>query len=129
MQRDLSTIETLCEAMTDDLKASVEKLFNVAEKDKEKTDKLMNLVEDRIKFVSEESKNYWSPNINYDKCNNCKECLKFCSKVYYFNNKENKLEIKSENCKLLCKNCQNICKYDAISLPNRQEMLEYFYIE
>lgn len=129
MQRDLSTMETLFEAMTDDLKAKLEKLFNVAEKDKEKTDKLINLVEDRIKFVSEESKNYWFPNINYDKCNTCKKCLEFCNKVYHFNNEKNRVEIKAENCKLLCKSCQNVCKYDAINLPNRQDMLEYFYIE
>ncbi|RXI44786.1 hypothetical protein DP145_10785 [Clostridium tetani] len=129
LPKDLSTMEALFEAMTDDLKSNVEKLFNVAEKDKEKTAQLIELVKDRIKFVSEESKKYWKPSINYKKCENCKECMNFCSKVYCFNNKKNKIEIKGENCELLCKSCQTVCKHNAIDLPNRKDMLEYFYIE
>ena len=129
MQKDLSKMETLFQAMTDNIKANLEKLFNVAENDKKKTDQLMELVKDRIKFVSEESKSYWKPCINYDACKNCKECVKFCSNVYYFNNEKNKVEIKGENCELLCKDCQDICKYNAIDLQSRVDMLDYFYIE
>lgn len=129
MTKDLSIMETLFQAMTDDMRANIEKLFNIAEKDKEKTAQLMNLVEHRIKFVSIESKRYWKPIINYSRCDKCKKCIEVCSKVYYFNNEKNRVEIKGENCELLCKDCQNVCKQDAIDLPNRKDMLDYFYIE
>jgi hypothetical protein len=43
-------METLFQAMTDDMRANIEKLFNIAEKDKEKTAQLMNLVEHKICF-------------------------------------------------------------------------------
>nr|WP_319488646.1 ferredoxin family protein [uncultured Caproiciproducens sp.] len=66
----------------------------------------------------------WSPRIDYDKCNNCMECVKFCPhNVYEVNeNAERKLIVKNpNNCVVFCRACGKACGLDAIDFPNKTE--------
>lgn len=66
----------------------------------------------------------WSPRIDYDKCNDCMECVKFCPhNVYEVNeNAERKLIVKNpNNCVVFCRACGKACGLDAIEFPNKNE--------
>ncbi|MFX1457430.1 MAG: ferredoxin family protein [Promethearchaeota archaeon] len=67
----------------------------------------------------------WWPTIDYEKCNFCMECEKFCPhQVYERTNDENiKLVVKSKyNCVVFCRACANACAPDALTFPNKQEI-------
>lgn len=66
----------------------------------------------------------WSPRIDYDKCNNCMECVKFCPHNVYEVNEdaERKLIVKNpNNCVVFCRACGKACGLDAIDFPNKNE--------
>lgn len=66
----------------------------------------------------------WSPRIDYDKCNNCMECVKFCPHNVYAVNEdaERKLIVKNpNNCVVFCRACGKACGLDAIDFPNKSE--------
>ncbi|MBE6831514.1 MAG: ferredoxin family protein [Ruminococcaceae bacterium] len=66
----------------------------------------------------------WSPRIDYDKCNNCMECVKFCPHNVYEVNEdaERKLIVKNpNNCVVFCRACGKACGLDAIDFPNKTE--------
>jgi len=66
----------------------------------------------------------WSPRIDYSKCNNCMECVKFCPhKVYEVReNEEKKLVVKNpDNCVVFCRACGKTCGLDALSFPDKIE--------
>ncbi|MHA1300495.1 MAG: 4Fe-4S dicluster domain-containing protein [Candidatus Helarchaeota archaeon] len=67
----------------------------------------------------------WWPTIDYDKCNFCMECDKFCPhNVYERRENENKkLIIKNPyNCVVFCRACSKTCALDALSFPNKREI-------
>jgi NAD-dependent dihydropyrimidine dehydrogenase PreA subunit len=66
----------------------------------------------------------WSPRIDYDKCNYCMECVKFCPhKVYEVReNEDKKLVVKNpDNCVVFCRACGKTCGVDALSFPDKVE--------
>jgi len=66
----------------------------------------------------------WSPRIDYDKCNYCMECVKFCPHdVYEVKEGEGKkLIVKNpNNCVVFCRACGKTCGVDALSFPNKGE--------
>jgi len=66
----------------------------------------------------------WSPRIDYDKCNYCMECVKFCPHDVYEvrENEEKKLIVKNpNNCVVFCRACGKTCGVDALSFPNKNE--------
>lgn len=70
----------------------------------------------------------WSPRIDYDKCNYCMECVKFCPhKVFEVNeDAEQKLFVKNpNNCVVFCRACSKTCGLDAIDFPNKNETIAH----
>lgn len=66
----------------------------------------------------------WSPRIDYDKCDYCMECVKFCPHNVYEvrENEEKKLIVKNpNNCVVFCRACGKTCGVDALSFPNKNE--------
>lgn len=66
----------------------------------------------------------WSPRIDYDKCNDCMECVKFCPhKVYEVKEEgEHLLVVQNpSNCVVFCRACGKACGEDAITFPNKSE--------
>lgn len=67
----------------------------------------------------------WSPRIDYDKCNYCMECVKFCPHDVYEvrEDEDKKLIVKNpNNCVVFCRACGKTCGLDAISFPNKAEV-------
>ena len=66
----------------------------------------------------------WSPRIDYELCNNCMECVKFCPHQVYEvkENEEKKVLVKNaDNCVVFCRACGKACGIDAITFPNKGE--------
>jgi NAD-dependent dihydropyrimidine dehydrogenase PreA subunit len=66
----------------------------------------------------------WSPRIDYDKCNNCMECVEFCPHNVFEvrNDGEKKLIVKHpENCVVFCRACSKTCGPDALAFPDKGE--------
>lgn len=67
----------------------------------------------------------WSPRIDYKKCNNCMECVKFCPHNVYAvdENAEKKLRVMNpNNCVVFCRACGKACGVDAITFPDKGEV-------
>jgi len=67
----------------------------------------------------------WSPTIDYDKCNYCMECVKFCPHQVYEvrESEEKKFIVKNkDNCVVFCRACGKTCGVDAITFPNKSEI-------
>ncbi|MHC9540081.1 MAG: ferredoxin family protein [Vulcanimicrobiota bacterium] len=66
----------------------------------------------------------WYPVIDYDKCNFCMECDKFCPhKVYERQEGDRKLIVKNrDNCVVFCRACSKTCEPDALSFPDKKEI-------
>lgn len=70
----------------------------------------------------------WSPRIDFDKCDYCMECVKFCPhEVFEVNEEaERKLAVKNpHNCVVFCRACSNACGPDAIEFPNKSETTKH----
>lgn len=64
----------------------------------------------------------WSPTLDYDKCNYCMECVKFCPHQVYEvrETEEKKLIVKNpDNCVVFCRACGKTCGVDAITFPDK----------
>ena len=69
----------------------------------------------------------WSPRIEYDKCNYCMECVKFCPHQVFEvrENDEKKLIVKNpDNCVVFCRACGKTCGVDALSFPDKGETIK-----
>ena len=67
----------------------------------------------------------WWPTIDYDKCNFCMECDKFCPHNVYekIEDQEKKLTIKNPyNCVVFCRACAKACALDALTFPDKREI-------
>jgi len=70
----------------------------------------------------------WYPKINYDKCDLCDsdpQCLKFCPhRVYAVKGQPKKLVVENpNNCVVFCRSCRRVCAPDALSFPEKKEVL------
>ncbi|WKY48087.1 ferredoxin family protein [Eubacteriaceae bacterium ES3] len=66
----------------------------------------------------------WCPTIDYDKCNDCMDCVEFCPhKVFEVRENETpKLIVKNpKNCVVFCRACSKTCGLDALSFPDKNE--------
>ncbi len=75
------------------------------------------------------SKIPWYPTIDTKKCNQCEgdpQCLKFCPHGVFEHNKEKKeFIIKNKfNCVVFCRACTKVCAADALSFPEKKEILK-----
>lgn len=71
----------------------------------------------------------WWPRIDTDKCDGCSgeyDCLKFCPhRVYRPLKNPARIEVENPyNCVVFCKACQKMCPQDAISFPEKSEILK-----
>ena len=68
----------------------------------------------------------WFPTIDYNKCDFCMECDKFCPhQVYERREGEVKLVVAHpEHCVVFCRACANTCGPDALSFPKKPETIE-----
>jgi NAD-dependent dihydropyrimidine dehydrogenase PreA subunit len=70
----------------------------------------------------------WSPRIDYDKCNYCMECVKFCPHDVFGvdESADKKFVVKNpNNCVVFCRACGKACGLDAISFPSKNETTAY----
>ena len=66
----------------------------------------------------------WSPRIDFTKCNDCMECVKFCPHQVFEvdENAKPKLKVKNpNNCVVFCRACAKTCGPDAITFPDKTE--------
>ena len=60
----------------------------------------------------------WFPVIDYDRCTNCMQCLKFCLFDVYGVDAEQKITVQNQdNCKTDCPACSRVCPEVAILFP------------
>lgn len=66
----------------------------------------------------------WSPRIDYDKCNYCMECVKFCPHNVYEVRPDEEIGLIVQNplnCVVFCRACGKTCGPDALSFPDKME--------
>ena len=66
----------------------------------------------------------WWPTIDYNKCNFCMECTKFCPHNVFktTNDEKKKLIVQNPyNCVVFCRACAKTCAPDALSFPDKKE--------
>ncbi|NHJ38644.1 MAG: ferredoxin family protein [Asgard group archaeon] len=69
----------------------------------------------------------WWPTIDYDKCNYCMECDKFCPhKVFKKQEEQDKKLIveNPNNCVVFCRACAKLCEPDALAFPDKKEITQ-----
>ncbi len=71
----------------------------------------------------------WYPTIDTKKCNQCDgdpQCLRFCPHgVFEYNKEKKEFIIKNKNnCVVMCRSCRVVCAVEAISFPNKKEILK-----
>jgi len=74
------------------------------------------------------SKIPWYPRIDTQKCNQCDEdpqCLRFCPHgVFEYNKEKKEFIVKNpDNCVVFCRACKKVCAADALSFPEKKEIL------
>jgi len=68
----------------------------------------------------------WYPEIDYEKCNYCMDCVKVCPHNVFEcrESEEKKLVVaNTENCVVFCKACAKVCGPDALSFPDNKQIL------
>jgi len=71
----------------------------------------------------------WWPSIDNERCDGCSgeyDCLKFCPhQVYKPLTNPAKISVENRyNCVVFCQACKKMCPKDAISFPQKAEMLK-----
>lgn len=60
----------------------------------------------------------WFPVIDYDRCENCEQCLNFCLFGVYEFSEQGRVEVRNPaNCKTNCPACARACPHSAIIFP------------
>ncbi len=68
----------------------------------------------------------WFPTIDYDKCNYCMECDKFCPHRVFERreSEERKLVVANpNNCVVFCRACAKTCGPDALAFPEKPAII------
>ena len=64
----------------------------------------------------------WFPVIDYDRCQNCRQCQQFCLFGVYATNGNGRVSVvRPEKCKTNCPACARICPHAAIIFPKFDE--------
>ena len=67
----------------------------------------------------------WFPTINYEKCNNCGDCVTFCAHGVYEKGEEKILIVKPKNCVVFCQACLKMCPIEgAMIFQPKKEVLK-----
>ena len=71
----------------------------------------------------------WWPEVDTSKCDGCAgefDCLKFCPHQVYKPSADSKfIEVENKfNCVVFCRACQKMCPKDALSFPDKSEILK-----
>ena len=71
----------------------------------------------------------WWPSIDLDSCDGCSgkyDCLKFCPhRVYKPLTNPSRIEVENPyNCVVFCQACKKMCPKNAISFPQKSEVLK-----
>lgn len=71
----------------------------------------------------------WWPNVDTTKCDGCSgefDCLKFCPHQVYKPLADQKLiDVENKfNCVVFCRACQKMCPKDALSFPDKSDILK-----
>ena len=71
----------------------------------------------------------WWPTIDIEKCDGCSgeyDCLKFCPhRVFRVLSSPAKIEVENRyNCVVFCQACKKMCPKNAISFPQKSEILK-----
>ena len=71
----------------------------------------------------------WWPEVDIDKCDGCAgefDCLKFCPhKVYKIVDGTPLIEVENKyNCVVFCRACQKMCPKEALSFPDKSNILK-----
>ncbi|MEI7981269.1 MAG: ferredoxin family protein [Bacteroidota bacterium] len=64
----------------------------------------------------------WKPTIDYQKCDYCMECVKFCPhRVFEVRESEDikLIVLNPNNCVVFCRACSKVCGPDALSFPDK----------
>jgi NAD-dependent dihydropyrimidine dehydrogenase PreA subunit len=67
----------------------------------------------------------WFPVIDYSKCDFCMECAKFCPHQV-FGKRESHPDLvvaNPNNCVVFCRACAKTCGPDALSFPNKPDII------
>ncbi|MCL2337193.1 MAG: 4Fe-4S binding protein [Firmicutes bacterium] len=70
----------------------------------------------------------WYPLIDYDKCNYCMECVKFCPHNVFEvdENAARKLNVANQNnCVVFCRACSKTCGLDALTFQDKNETIKH----
>lgn len=70
----------------------------------------------------------WGPRVDYEKCNKCETCVKYC-KLGVYTTYEEQGKIKPivsypNNCVVFCTGCENQCPTGAITFPSKKQTRE-----
>lgn len=67
----------------------------------------------------------WHPTVNYELCIGCRACFDFCpASVYDWDDAENQpIVARPEDCTVYCKGCANACSEDAITFPDKEQIV------
>jgi NAD-dependent dihydropyrimidine dehydrogenase PreA subunit len=67
----------------------------------------------------------WYPTVNYELCIGCQACIEHCpADVYEWDDAENHpIVVNRYNCMVYCKGCANACSEDAISFPDKEQIV------
>jgi len=65
----------------------------------------------------------WYPTIDEDLCSDCGSCLNFCSNGV-FEQRESTMKVAAPyNCVVGCDSCKRVCPKEAISFPDKEELV------
>ncbi|RLI60511.1 MAG: ferredoxin family protein [Promethearchaeia archaeon] len=65
----------------------------------------------------------WYPTIDFEKCNNCGDCVEFCAHGVY-KMEEGKLIVENpKNCVVFCQACMRMCPHDAMIFQSKKDVL------
>jgi NAD-dependent dihydropyrimidine dehydrogenase PreA subunit len=76
----------------------------------------------QVRQIEEETRSRWYPVIDYQRCNNCLECLNFCLFGVYSLDADNTITAEAPDaCRPGCPACSRVCPEGAIMFPQHKD--------